>query len=98
MGWEDVVPVAQSDGPNPVVSINYSTDCKIKFPCSVCAVAIFPSYVLSCHLFIVLVREVMDLFRAVLISGEKTQRVLELTEEILETNAANYTVWYEIPS
>lgn len=40
-----------------------------------------------------LVRELMDLFRAVLVSGEKTQRVLELTEDILETNAANYTVW-----
>ncbi|CAE7552885.1 Fnta, partial [Symbiodinium microadriaticum] len=38
-------------------------------------------------------RELMDLFRAVLQSGEKSERVLELTEEILDINAANYTVW-----
>jgi hypothetical protein len=39
------------------------------------------------------VRELMDLFRAVLVSGEKSQRVLELIEELLETNPANYTIW-----
>lgn len=35
----------------------------------------------------------MDIFRAVLVSEEKSERVLELTEEILDINAANYTVW-----
>jgi protein farnesyltransferase/geranylgeranyltransferase type-1 subunit alpha len=35
----------------------------------------------------------MDLFRAVLRSGELSERVLELTENILDENAANYTVW-----
>ena len=35
----------------------------------------------------------MDLFRAVLLLGEKSERVLGLTEEILDINAANYTVW-----
>mmetsp|Transcript_957 Transcript_957/g.1058 ORF Transcript_957/g.1058 Transcript_957/m.1058 type:complete len:306 (+) Transcript_957:129-1046(+) len=64
-GWEDVVPVPQDDGPNPVVTIAYT------------------------HLF----RQLMDLFRAVLRSGELSERVLELTEEILDQNAANYTVW-----
>jgi protein farnesyltransferase/geranylgeranyltransferase type-1 subunit alpha len=36
----------------------------------------------------------MDLFRAVIRSGEKTQRVLQLTEDLLEVNAANYTIWF----
>lgn len=35
----------------------------------------------------------MGLFRAVLRSGEKSPRVVALTREILDYNAANYTVW-----
>jgi protein farnesyltransferase/geranylgeranyltransferase type-1 subunit alpha len=38
----------------------------------------------------------MDLFRGVLAIGEYSERVLDLTKEILcNHNAANYTVWYE---
>ena len=35
----------------------------------------------------------MDIFRAVLRSGEKSMRVIELTAELVDMNAANYTVW-----
>jgi len=37
----------------------------------------------------------MDLFRAVVSKEEYSERVLELTEELLELNAANYTIWLE---
>merc|ERR1719460_301184 len=35
-----------------------------------------------------------DYFRAVLKSGEKSERVLELTCVVIDHNSANYTAWY----
>lgn len=39
-------------------------------------------------------REAHDYFRAIMKSGEKSQRALDLTELVIDCNAANYTVWY----
>ena len=35
----------------------------------------------------------MNYFRAVLRSEEKSQRVLDLTTEVIALNSANYTAW-----
>ncbi|KAL0919138.1 hypothetical protein M5K25_011213 [Dendrobium thyrsiflorum] len=39
-------------------------------------------------------RETMDYFRAVFLSGERSQRALNLTAEAISMNPGNYTVWY----
>ncbi|GAM21439.1 hypothetical protein SAMD00019534_046140 [Acytostelium subglobosum LB1] len=39
-------------------------------------------------------KEKMNYFRAIIRSQEKTKRVLDLIEAIIEDNPSNYTVWY----
>ena len=63
--FQDITPVPQDDGPNPLVQIMYDT-----------------KYI-----------ELMDVFRAVLRSNERSQRVIDLTTQLLAMNAANYTIW-----
>ena len=63
--FQDVTPVPQDDGPNPLVQIMYET----KYT------------------------QLMDIFRAILRSNERSQRVIDLTAELLAMNAANYTIW-----
>lgn len=63
--WKDVVPLAQDDGPHPIVAIAYSEQFK----------------------------DAYDYFRAILKSGEKSERALALTETCVALNSANYTVW-----
>lgn len=38
-------------------------------------------------------KDAMDYFRGIVAKGEKSQRVLELTEHIIRMNPAHYTVW-----
>jgi protein farnesyltransferase/geranylgeranyltransferase type-1 subunit alpha len=44
-------------------------------------------------MFLLAVRDVYNYFRAIFQMQEKSDRVLELTEDCLDLNPANYTVW-----
>lgn len=98
--WTDVVPLEQDDGENAVVVIAYSERCKYLFP----ILAIFNRFSgifystlrhnndnSFCCSFIV--KDVYNYFRAILSSGEKSPRALQLTNDALKLNASNYTVW-----
>lgn len=86
--WKDVTPVEQDDGPHPVVQIAYSERCKClpSFSDSTARPVQFPFPLFP-------VNDVYNYFRAVVCNGEKSERALELTENALRLNAANYTVW-----
>ena len=40
------------------------------------------------------VSDLMDLFRGVMAVDERSERALQLTEEVIDENPANYTAWY----
>lgn len=65
-GFEDIIPIQQDEGPNPVARIDYSSE-----------------YV-----------ALMNTFRGIVSIGERSRRVYNLIERILDHNAANYTLWH----
>jgi len=52
-------------------------------PNPICAIAYAPQF-----------SETMDYFRAILQKDERSQRALELTEEVIRLSPGNYTAWY----
>lgn len=46
----------------------------------------------------VTVKDAMNYFRAILKSGEISQRALDLTTAVVDLNAANYAAWYLSPN
>lgn len=85
--WKDVQPVPQYDGPAQVVQIAYSEKCKLNVEKSVLT---FEQFITGT---VCLVSDVFDYFRAVLKSGEKSERALGLVTDAITLNPANYTVW-----
>lgn len=63
--WQDVTPISQYEGMNPIAPIFYT-----------------PEY-----------KDATDYFRGVVKTGEKSERVLELTLAIIKKNPAHYSAW-----
>ncbi len=87
--WADVVPVAQYENIQPLAPIFYSPQCKqpSSYP---------PAFYVHRSIFnhdAPLDKDVTDYFRGVVKIGEKSPRVLELTETIIRLNPAHYSAW-----
>lgn len=63
--WEDVVPLPQDDGVQPLAQIAYTEE----------------------------YAEAMSYLRAVMAKDEMSERVLKVTEDVIDMNPAHYTVW-----
>lgn len=81
--WTDVTPLPQYEFANPVAPIFYSKQCK--------------SHKIFCLTETLhrryLDQDATDYFRGIVKTGEKSQRVLELTESIIRQNPAHYSAW-----
>ncbi|KAI5779478.1 hypothetical protein EDC01DRAFT_718969 [Geopyxis carbonaria] len=63
--WEDIIPLPQEDGEQPLAQISYTEE----------------------------YAEAMSYLRAMMAREETSQRVLQITEHIIDMNPAHYTVW-----
>lgn len=87
--WSDIIRIPQDDGPLPVVKIKYSQECKLLQRLNF-SFFFFLWRLTSIEIIVV---TLMDIFRGVISKGEHSERVLSLTQEILEVNPGSYTVW-----
>jgi protein farnesyltransferase/geranylgeranyltransferase type-1 subunit alpha len=82
--WADVQPLEQYEDANPIAPIFYTEECE-------CLVGTTPR-----HRFIEQSpsdKDATNYFRAIVKAGEKSPRVMELTEGIIRQNPAHYSAW-----
>jgi protein farnesyltransferase/geranylgeranyltransferase type-1 subunit alpha len=82
--WSDVEPVPQYETGTPVAPILYTPECALSVDC------LSRGKTIHCNSTD---KDATDYFRAVVKSGERSRRVLELTEELIRLNPAHYTAW-----
>ena len=92
--WADVVPVAQYENVQPLAPIFYSPECT-HLSVVLRIVLIDLRYTLFGHdaLLDNADKDATGYFRGVVKIGEKSARVLQLTETIIRLNPAHYSAW-----
>ena len=93
--WSDVKPLEQNEGPDPVAKIAYSDKCKLTLTLLATRDFLLMYINYTCiAVFLIVVVDVFNYFRAIVCSGEISQRALDLTQDAAELNPANYSVWH----
>lgn len=85
-GFEDLLPVLQADGPNPLVPIAYTEQCEPE------SSRLLLSSMLT-QFARAVDRDTMDTFRALVKKNEKSPRGLALTESLIRMNPGHYSIW-----
>jgi hypothetical protein len=93
--WSDVVPIAQYENIQPLAPIFYSPECTHCPTICLLIVLIKLWYALLHHNPPTgnTDKDATDYFRAIVKAGEKSSRVLQLTETIIRLNPAHYSAW-----
>ncbi|KAF4731981.1 hypothetical protein FOZ63_027176, partial [Perkinsus olseni] len=85
--WKGVRPVLQDDGPKPLVQIQYTEEFTVMNGSGDGVWAVWERRTVG-------FQDIHNYFRAVIEAGEASRRAFDLTAEVIDLNAANYTAWY----
>ena len=81
--WADVIPLAQYENVTPLAPIFYTDEC-------LCNPYLWTIQHNPC---VFVDKDATDYFRGIVKTGEMSERVLELTENIIRQNPAHYSAW-----
>jgi protein farnesyltransferase/geranylgeranyltransferase type-1 subunit alpha len=83
--WQDVTPLEQYENMAPIAPIMYTPECESSSGCSRSCILILVGWV---------DKDATGYFRAIVKDGERSPRVLELTEAVIRLNPGHYSAWY----
>ena len=91
--WSDITPLEQYENLNPIAPIAYTEECE-----SLCLSKrknVLCKFILHDPLSD---KDASGYFRAIIKKGEKSERVLDLTETVIRLNPAHYSAWCVFPT
>jgi protein farnesyltransferase/geranylgeranyltransferase type-1 subunit alpha len=94
--WSDVVPIPQYENIQPLAPIFYSPECMQRCRCRPGCCTDDRRYIVLFHRDAPMDnadKDATDYFRGIVKTGEKSLRVLQLTETIIRLNPAHYSAW-----
>lgn len=85
--WEDVMPLEQYENMAPIAPIMYTPECRSSYGALRLSMLIFVGWI---------DKDATGYLRAIVKNGERSPRVLELTEAVIRLNPGHYSAWYVV--